>query len=79
MLLANRGRVESLMAKYSQTEVQYRPAIGGAKRYCVNSANYQEAENGCTMVDGSVKPNFVCNLWKLKPPAQPEDSDPVAK
>ena len=27
--LANRGLVESLMAKYSQTEVQYRPAIGG--------------------------------------------------
>ena len=59
---------KSAMAKYSETEVRYRPAIAGAKRRCNNCINYQEAESGCTMVEGSIKPNFVCNLWKLKTP-----------
>jgi hypothetical protein len=66
-------RVQSTMAKYSKPEVSYRPAIGGAKRRCSNCINYQETESGCTMVEGSIKPNFVCNLWKLKlPPALEE-------
>ena len=49
-------------------EVLYRPAIGGAKRRCSNCISYQEAQGGCTVVDGSIDPNFVCNFWKLKPP-----------
>jgi len=66
-------RVESTMAKYSKPEVSYRPAIGGAKRRCSNCINYQETESGCTMVEGSIKPNFVCNLWKLKLPPDLEE------
>ena len=50
------------------TKVRYRPAIAGAKRRCNHCINYQEAESGCTMVEGSIKPNFVCNLWKFKTP-----------
>jgi hypothetical protein len=60
------------MAKYSQTEARYRPAISGAKRRCSNCINYQEAESRCTMVEGTIKPNFVCNLWKLKTPPNVE-------
>jgi hypothetical protein len=70
MEIKGRKRVESTMAKYSKPEVHYRPTIGGAKRRCSNCINYREAESGCTMVEGSIEPNFVCNLWKLKPPAQ---------
>jgi hypothetical protein len=70
MEINGRKRVESTMAKYSKPEVHYRPTIGGAKRRCSNCINYREAESGCTMVEGSIEPNFVCNLWKLKPPAQ---------
>jgi hypothetical protein len=66
MEIKGRKRVKSAMAKYSETEVRYRPAIAGAKRRCSNCINYQKAESGCTMVE--VKPNFVCNLWKLKTP-----------
>jgi len=67
------------MAKYSKTEASYRPAMGAAKRRCSNCINYQEAESGCTMVEGSINANFVCNLWKLKPQAQSEDSGLAAK
>jgi len=73
MEINGRKRVQSTVAKYSKPEVSYRPAIGGAKRRCSNCINYQETESGCTMVEGSIKPNFVCNLWKLKlPPALEE-------
>ena len=68
MEIKGRKRVKSAMAKYSETEVRYRPAIAGAKRRCNNCINYLEAESGCTMVEGSIKPNFVCNLWKFKTP-----------
>ena len=56
------------MTKYSETEVNYRPAIPGGERHCSSCINYEEAESGCTMVEGTIKPNFVCNLWKLKTP-----------
>jgi len=58
------------MAKYWKTEVSYRPSIASAKRRCISCLNYQEAETGCAMVEGSIKPNCVCNLWKLKPPQE---------
>jgi hypothetical protein len=67
------------MAKYSKTEANYRPAMGAAKRRCSNCINYEEAESGCTMVEGSIEPNFVCNLWKLKPLDQLVDSGLAAK
>jgi hypothetical protein len=67
------------MAKYSITEVRYRPAIGAAKRRCSTCLNHQEAESGCTMVEGRIKPNFVCNLWKFTPPPQSVDSGLAAK
>ena len=50
MEIKGRKRVKSAMAKYSETEVRYRPAIAGAKRRCNNCINYQEAESGCTML-----------------------------
>ena len=61
------------MAKYSATEVRYRLAISSAKRRCSTCINYQEAESRCTMVEGTIKPNFVCNLWKLKTPPTMEE------
>jgi hypothetical protein len=39
------------MAKYSKTEVRYRPAIGGAKTRCANCISYQEAESGFRFKD----------------------------
>ena len=56
------------MAKYSATEVNYRRSSPGGKRHCGSCINYLEAESRCTMVEGTIKPNFVCNLWKLKTP-----------
>jgi hypothetical protein len=47
-----------------------------AKYSCINN---QAAESGCTVVEGSIEPNFVCNLWKLKPPTQSVDSGLAAK
>ena len=79
MEINGRSGVESTMAKYSKPEVNYRPATGGAKRRCSNCINCQEAESGCTMVEGSIEPNFVCNLWKLKSSAQAVDSGLAAK
>lgn len=66
--IKGRKRVNSLMAKYSATEARYRPAVPGAKRRCSNCLNYQEAESRCTRVGGTIKPNVVCSLWKLKTP-----------
>ena len=79
MEIKGRKRVKSATAKYSETEVRYRPAIAGAKRRCNHCINYQEAESGCTMVEGSIEPNFVCSLWKLKSSAQAVDSGLAAK
>src|SRR5262249_49908221 len=74
MEINGRKRVQSTMAKYSKPEVSYRPAIGGAKRRCSNCINYQENENGCTMVEGRIKPNNFCNLLKLKLPPPLEEN-----
>ena len=44
---------------------------------CSTCIHCQETESDCTIVEGGIKPNFVCNLWKLKP--QSVDSGLAAK
>jgi hypothetical protein len=52
---------------YTQEEVNYRPAAPGVKRRCEVCIRFRE--DACTVVKGKIQPQWVCNLWKLKVPA----------
>lgn len=62
------------MSKVSQESVNYRPATGA--KHCGNCVMYHD--HVCTLVDGNIEPDHVCDRWESKVEDKKVDAVAVA-